>query len=254
MVGIYKITSPSEKVYIGQSWDLENRLYRYTCSPSRHKYQVLLFNSFMKYGSTNHRMEIVQELPKDVSQEVLDNYEIFFIEQYRESGILLLNLQKGGKGGKHSEESKLKMSVAHTGKKLSKDHVAKIVNANTGKKRSEEYKQKMSEFHKGKIQSEETKEKISSNKKEYFKTHTVHNKGTTLNKEDKLKLSSASTSKKSILQLDLNGNILKEFSSLTEAANSLEIKISHISRVLKGNRKSAGNFKFTYVVGVNPTA
>jgi hypothetical protein len=53
IIGIYKITSPSNKIYIGQS---NNILYRWkycykklNCKSQRH-----LYNSLMKYGFDNH--------------------------------------------------------------------------------------------------------------------------------------------------------------------------------------------------------
>jgi len=72
------------------------------------------------------------------------------------------------RGRKVSEESKKKMSRAHTGKKLSEEHSRKIALANTGKKRSEDVKKKMSEGKMGeknpffgKRHSPETKKVIS---------------------------------------------------------------------------------------------
>ena len=46
--GIYKITSPTNKVYIGQSIDVENRLKRYKYFVS--KKQTRLYYSILKYG------------------------------------------------------------------------------------------------------------------------------------------------------------------------------------------------------------
>lgn len=249
-VGIYKITSPSGKVYIGQSWDLETRLYRYTCNPEKHKTQVKLYNSFCKYGTINHTSEIVQELPFDITQEILDNYEIFYINQYKETGYKLLNIKEGGWGGKHSEESKRKMSISHTGKKLSTDHIEKISLANTGKKRTQAYKDLMSEKRTGFIQSEETKKKISEIKKEYFKNNDVYNKGKLLDQEGRKKLSDASTSKRPVFQYDLEGNFIKEYISIKEASLETGIKANHICRVCKEIRPTAGKFRWKYKINL----
>ena len=59
MVGIYKITNPKGKVYIGYSKDIENRFKYYkrlNC-----KGQRKLYNSLKKYGPDNHIFEIVEE-------------------------------------------------------------------------------------------------------------------------------------------------------------------------------------------------
>jgi hypothetical protein len=48
MIGIYKITSPSKKVYIGQSVNIEKRKYFYEIGNC--KKQIKLYNSIKKYG------------------------------------------------------------------------------------------------------------------------------------------------------------------------------------------------------------
>lgn len=108
MVGIYKITNPSGKVYIGQSWNIEKRFkyyYKKGC-----KNQVKLYNSIIKYGSDNHIYKVIHELPKDITQLVLDSYEQFYIDSYKNVNIEVLNIRDGGSRGKWSEESKNKFS------------------------------------------------------------------------------------------------------------------------------------------------
>ena len=102
LVGIYKITSPTGRIYIGQSWNIVKRMKTHkACKSNR-----LLANSITKYGKENHHYRVVQTLPPDVSQEVLDNYECFFIDQFTEAGFKMMNLKGGGSNGKMSESSK----------------------------------------------------------------------------------------------------------------------------------------------------
>ncbi len=68
----------------------------------------------------------------------------------------------GKKHGSPSEETRAKLSAANTGKTLSEDHKAKISAANTGREFSEEHKQHLSEAHLGNTPSQETKDKISA--------------------------------------------------------------------------------------------
>ena len=49
MIGIYKITSPTNKIYIGQSTNIENRWNDYY-KMIRCKRQTRLYNSLKKYG------------------------------------------------------------------------------------------------------------------------------------------------------------------------------------------------------------
>jgi group I intron endonuclease len=159
MIGIYKITSPSGKVYIGQSWDIRSRFWRYNASHPLEQYG--LQNSFNKYGVDKHKFEVVHELPIDVSQEVLNTYEQLYMDAYRDCGIKLLNCKEAGANGKLSEETKQRIGLAQV-----------------GKKRSEETKNKMSAWQIGKIVSEQTRENIAASKR-----------GATLSQEHKNKIS-----------------------------------------------------------------
>ena len=64
MVGIYKITNPKGKVYIGKSIDINKRLTYYK-HYSHRKTQHKLNNSISKYGFENHTLEIIEECDVD---------------------------------------------------------------------------------------------------------------------------------------------------------------------------------------------
>ena len=64
-------------------------------------------------------------------------------------------------GHTHSHESKEKMHIAHTGKKLSYEHKSKIAAAHIGKPRTDETKAKISASRKGTFPSDEAKAKMS---------------------------------------------------------------------------------------------
>jgi group I intron endonuclease len=167
MIGIYKITSPTGKVYIGQSWQLEVRWKSY--GRVHIKRQPKLFASLRKYGKANHVFEVIHELPHDVEQSVMNSHEELYMELYRDCGVELMNIREAGSRGKHSEESKLKMSIAQ--KEVSK-HRNQPIPWNKGKtgiysaetinkikasrskqivSHSEETKQKMRDAAKGRI-------------------------------------------------------------------------------------------------------
>ena len=74
--GIYKITSPSGKIYIGQSIDIDRRFYQYRKLAC--KKQPVLYNSFIKYGIETHIFEIVEECEKSL----LNERELYFIKFY----------------------------------------------------------------------------------------------------------------------------------------------------------------------------
>ena len=51
----------------------------------------------------------------------------------------------------------------------------------------------------------------------------------------------------SVAQLDLDGNLLNEYKSLTEASKATGISVSKISAVCKGRRKTAGGYIWKYL-------
>lgn len=114
VVGIYKITSPSGKVYIGQSWHIPYRRTLYKCKGA--KKQPKLNASIIKYSWDAHEFEIIHELPYDTVQRILDDYEQLYIDLYKNCGITLLNIREGGSRGLHKQESIEKISKAHIGK------------------------------------------------------------------------------------------------------------------------------------------
>jgi len=161
MVGIYKITSPSNKVYIGQSWEIEKRWYHYKyLLPYQRQFKLL--NSFKKHGLESHSFEVVHELPKDVEQIVLDTYEKLYINQYKECGIELMNCTDGGKGGKLCDETKKRIGDAQKGKKRSQETKDKISEANRLRALSPDWKGRKIKIKKGyQPKSEQHKKSLS---------------------------------------------------------------------------------------------
>jgi group I intron endonuclease len=145
MVGIYKITSPSGNVYIGQTWNYKRRLYEYKSLGSC-KRQIHIFRSLSKYGFDKHQFELVHKLPNDITQDIMDNYEILYYNQYKNLKVSMLNSREPGKGGKLTQQAKEKLSISHIGKIHSDNTKLKISQSLIGKKRgphSEEAKLKM---------------------------------------------------------------------------------------------------------------
>jgi hypothetical protein len=167
-IGIYKITSLTEKVYIGQSVDIENRFktyLRYAC-----KSQPKLLASLKSHGSENHKYEILELCDK----ELLSIKEKYFVDLYQSfNSYHGLNVRDGGgnkaslsfeqkekisnslKGKKHTAERIEKNRSSQLGKKLSKEHKENIGKGVKGKmlgvKLSDEHRLKMSISRKGKI-------------------------------------------------------------------------------------------------------
>ena len=112
--GIYKITSPTNKVYIGQSIDIRKRWLSYknlSCEKQRK-----LYNSFKKHGVDNHKFKVIHKC--DIDE--LNIFEKFYIDMYTSASRRGLNIRGGGDSiNSVSEETKIKSSKARVGKKLS---------------------------------------------------------------------------------------------------------------------------------------
>jgi group I intron endonuclease len=184
MIGIYKITSPTGKVYIGQSWNVFERWKDHKGTGERRFENRVLVSSIRKYGYDNHSFEILysfQNLNRK-RQDILDEYEKFYIAIYRLMGIPLMNMTDGGQGKrgyKVSDETRQKLSQQSTGKKrqpLSAETKLKISIAHKGKSKpspTAETIAKRSAKLKGRIISEDHRKKISIAKlgKEFSETH-----------------------------------------------------------------------------------
>ena len=192
--GIYCLTFPNGKRYVGQSnSSIEKRWISYRrllC-----KTQPKLYRALKKYGPDNVKYEIVIETNDN---ERINKVEEQLIALWNlTSNKYGYNIKEGGKNGKHSEESKMKMSEAKKGKLKSEEHRKKLSEVNKGKHLSEETRKKMSEVRKGKPRSEETRKKLSEAKKgnkiseETRKKISEVNKGKHLSEETRKKISEA---------------------------------------------------------------
>jgi group I intron endonuclease len=152
MIGIYKITSPSKKVYIGSSNNIPKRLNYYKSGNC--KGQIKLYNSILKYGWINHKVEVLEVCNLDE----LYQRELYYGTLYNVLSVNGLNLilpknnevktgisdetrrrmsesRMGVKnsfyGKKHSEETRKKIAIAQTGRKHTDEHRKKVSMNNT---------------------------------------------------------------------------------------------------------------------------
>jgi len=106
MIGIYKITNPKGRVYIGQSINVERRKYSYqSCNCKK---QIRLYNSILKYGWINHKFEILCEC--EISE--LNEKERYYQDLYLTIGANGLNCvltKTDDRSGYFSGETKLKV-------------------------------------------------------------------------------------------------------------------------------------------------
>lgn len=127
--GVYKITSPNNRIYVGSSSDIQSRFCFYKTGAT--KSQWLLKRSFDKYGIENHKFEIIEQCKED---------EKFFKESYY--GNLYKSLSDfGGLNLVLPKSDKIPYTY------------------------SNEIRNKMSEIAKKRVHTEETKRKCSAARK-----------------------------------------------------------------------------------------
>jgi len=144
---IYKIVSPTNKIYIGQTWDFIKRIQFY--KRLHCKLQTKLYNSLVKYGYDNHSITIIHTLPEDIDQKYLDSYEVLYWQCYKDCKFEMLNIKEPGRSGKLSEESKIKIRNKLKNRPLSETHKRNVINALYGRTFSEEAKKKIGDSNRG---------------------------------------------------------------------------------------------------------
>lgn len=251
MKGIYKITNTSNgKVYIGQTKNLINRKqsHFYWLERNEHHNQPLQ-KAYNKYGKENFTFEILEE------SEDLDNRELFWITEY--GGVnsrLNYNLKdplskewsnyvkvKQSKtmmgennpnyGNKWTEEQKEKMSKIKRGKTL-EDLI--------GKEKSELAKEKMSKSQKGRKHPEEVKEKIRQ--ANLGEKNPFYGQGYKQLGEKNPNYNKPMPTRKPILKLNENGEIIKEYEFLAQVKEDgfNPSNVMYCANGVKGYNKSKG--------------
>lgn len=145
--GIYKITSPSGRIYIGESKELKRRIAKYKKMYKSDSRQHKLYNSLKKYGWEAHVIEVIEECEID---ELLCRERFWqdFYDVLGQKGLNCKLTECGDKKQVHSEETIEKMRAFHTGKEVSMETRERMRVAQSGensawygKRHSEETKQ-----------------------------------------------------------------------------------------------------------------
>lgn len=163
--GIYKITSPTGKIYIGQSVNVYGRFKEYKWRKG--KRQTKLYSSFVSHGIDNHNFELIEEC----GVGLLNERECFYISKYNsfntEHGMNLTT--GGGAKGKVSDETKIKIGIANLGKQVSKESKKRM--SDSQQKRSAEISKLISkrnignQYAKGRKLTLEEIDKLKESKK-----------------------------------------------------------------------------------------
>jgi group I intron endonuclease len=148
---IYKITSPSNKIYIGQSKNVNKRFKQY--QKMNCKTQKVLLNSLNKYGADNHIFEVIEEC----AFEDLNIRERYWQEYYNSlapNGLNSMLTESKDSPRVVSKSTSIKLSESKIGNK----------NPMYGKKKTDAQKEYLSLKFKGRVFTDEWKRKIQESK------------------------------------------------------------------------------------------
>jgi group I intron endonuclease len=204
---IYVITNKiNGKQYVGQT--VQQMEARWSAHKSISSLCVGLKSAFHKYGVENFTIE---KLCYVNSLEELNKMERKYIKELRTMSPNGYNLTTGGEQPKFSEESRIKMSASHRGKKQP-EHIRKM-------------------------------------KSEAWKGSGNPNFGGNFSEEHKKKIAAASTGNSSRAKVPVvcneSGTV---YPSMSHAAKDLGINVGHLYQVINGKRKSARGFTFSKVL------
>lgn len=223
---IYKITSPSGRVYIGQSFDVNRRFYSHQYYSGQNK--QIIQHSILKYGWENHTKEFLFE--GECTPLLLNDLEYHFIRLYNTFNSKHgLNLTSGGrKGAMHSESTKAKISEITTG---NKSRTGLIASQETRDRRS---KSLFSLYKKQKEEGTFTKNFTPEGKQSLSKAHKG-NKYALGHKRDPETLKRLIETNSKPIYSDL---LNKEWTSIAAAGRDLKCPPPNISAMLAGKRNN----------------
>ena len=194
-------------IYVGKAKNLDLRVKQHL-NRDRFRYDTWFYRWLNKQIREDKQFFV--DILEEVNQDNWQEKERYWINHIKENGFNLKNMTDGGDGNNNqifSEECQKIKSIKLRGVSRPKD-----------------VRERISKSHKGKIVSEETKRKLSE-----------INKGKPCLETTKIKFS------KTVLQYDMNENLIQSFKSLTEAALSIDCRKSSLSNAIKRNK--IGTFK-----------
>lgn len=255
--GIYCISN-SKYFYIGQSIDIYRRWnkHRWELKNNKHKNQIMQ-NVYNLYIETDpFEFAII----KEVSTELLNKFEKEFIIEYHYKfpDKRCMNISDPERCYTSNTNTRQKISLALTGISLSEETKAKMSKSRKGQKHEWARKKIVQMDLEGNlikiwdsVKDAEKELKIRIQKKnklcgefqwQLYEDWVENPKGKVQHKHN-----ITST----IKQFDLQGNFIKEWNSVKEAADGTKTSKTPLTQCLNGKGKTAGGFLWSYTYKVN---
>ncbi|AGE56821.1 GIY-YIG catalytic domain-containing endonuclease [Acanthocystis turfacea Chlorella virus NE-JV-2] len=224
---VYRLTSPSNRSYIGQTIrPIAERFKEHQLPDSP---CIAISRAIQKHGWHNMKKDWI-EVPDDE----LNFYEEMLVALLGTITPCGYNLREGGGNGKWCEEVKQKMSDAHAGDKNPMFGRTGENHPSFGQTLSDEHKQSISKTMTGRTLTCDHKQNIG-NAQKGDKNHMFGRTGENHPRSKK------------VYQYNLNGMFVQSFASSEDAARSLnKTRGSYISECANGKHESAYGFKWSF--------
>lgn len=257
MYTVYKYTSPSNKIYIGITCRTLTKRAGY--SGEQYERCPAFGRAIKKYGWNNFKCEI---LAQELTEEEAKRLEKYYIKLYDarnpEKGY---NISAGGDGYSIYDDEEI-MSLWNQGKGVKeiveqigcdKSVVQRILRTNNISKGERiqrgrdtmEYDKLLQDVLKlwdeGKSVGEIQK---ILNINDNTTTHALDK--LQIDGKERIKRSAGKYHQRKVYQFDKQGNFLNEYESMSEAGRQNNIPHTNIVKVCKGERKTAGGFRWSY--------
>jgi len=238
MIGIYKIASPSGKIYIGQTVNMDKRVERYRrldCQGQRR-----LYNSLAKYGWNMHTFVTIEEC----FVENLNKRERYWQDYYVVLGPDGLNCKltkTGDRSGKMSEDSIKKRYIEVNQYEKNGAFIKKWPSI---KKAAETL-----DIRKDSISACLINRQLSAGG--FIWKYAVVGVGNipgigTRAEGSRDRVAAGQKCRKPIIQLSKEGVNIAEWSAILEASKAIGVSAGGISSCLTGRIKSVGGFIWQY--------
>lgn len=220
---IYTLTDPftNQVRYIGKTINLQRRYYQHCNKKILQKNKTYKNNWILNILNKNSKPII--DIIDDTSEDNWEQLEKYWIEQFRQWGFNLTNLAEGGQGCsgyKWTEQMKANQSKRLSGK----------ISPLRGTKRDKTICNKIKKARTGVKMSDITKLKISISNKNHLLG--IKHVGNRLLKSQTCMVKAYNAKKRKIKLLDMGGEEINRFNSISEAAKHYSISTGFINNCL----------------------
>lgn len=251
---IYKVTSPSGKVYIGKTKnEVYIRIQSHFSDARTRKTTFAFAKAINKYGQDSFTWETLVENVESFNH--INYLEKLYIAKFKANDPQFgYNLTEGGDGGqlvKDALDKKRKAMKAYyrsadggaTKEKLRKSSAEMrknrpdLVEKTRAARQTAESRAKTGRLSKARYASQEARDKQSIKLKEVYSDPTVQRKATMANRKARAK---------SFTVTDMNGNVIGTWDSPSACSEDLNIARNGIYACLKGRAQYSSGYKFKY--------